>query len=123
MNAREAYQLGQRLELSGNPDREHPHYYAAEAIDSFADHYATERAEELAGFINGKQSPAATEWLALMADRAHDPLLLQAWMKLALAGDAGGLLLAVAEFTNNAINSDTEEWIEEQITTGNWANL
>jgi hypothetical protein len=57
-----------------------------------------------------------------MADRA-DPELLQAWMRLALAGDAAGLLTVVARWTTTAINDDVQEWIEEQIYTDNWIEL
>lgn len=123
MNAHDVYQLGQRLERSGNPDREHPYYYSAEAIEAFTEHYTTARADELRRYVTGKQTPAVKAWLTDMADRAHDPELLHAWMKLALAGDAAGLLLAVSTFTTDWITSDTDEWIAEQITTGNWADI
>jgi hypothetical protein len=93
-----------------------------DAIEAFNDRQLIDRPFLLRKYITGRATPAAAAWLETMADRA-DPELIQSWMRLALAGDANGLLTAVARWTTTAINDDVQEWIEEQIYTDNWIEL
>jgi hypothetical protein len=90
-----------------------------DAIEAFTDRQLIDRPFLLRKHITGKATPAAAIWLDTMADRA-DPELLQAWMRLALAGDAAGLLTAVARWTEYWMSADTDDWIVEQVYTGNW---
>jgi hypothetical protein len=91
-----------------------------DAIEAFTDRQLIDRPFLLRKHITGRATPDSVKWLDIMADRAHDPELLRTWMRLALAGDANGLLTAVARWTEYWVDSDTDDWIVEQVYTGNW---
>jgi hypothetical protein len=102
-----------------------------DAIEAFVERQLIDRPFVLRKYLKGKAyrysaaaaDAAASDWLDTMANRANDPELVRKWMQLALTGDAAGLLTAVAQWTEYWIGADTDDWITEQLDTGNWIEL
>jgi len=92
-----------------------------QAADVFTDYWNDERPRALAALINSKANSAAVDrFMDSVMDLLDGGDVVRSWMRLALANDAAGLLASVAAFTNNTINDNTEEWVEEQLFTGDW---